>query len=236
MVTGKNFEEKKGRPSYSEDRPQQEKGNKDRGRNYNPRNQGGEKQHSSYDSRPENRGNYSGRSDKPYTNREDKPYQSRGDRPYQNRSDRSYQNKEDRPYQSRGDKPYSNRGERSYQNKSDKPYQGRSKSQGGGGYRGTKPYNSFSKDDSDDEYAPIVHPKKKPAGSKEKNKDTNPDKAGVINRLEKEKKVMKKKTETRKGKNASTKPQVRIKRTNNIDWTREYENDSYDDDDAYYNY
>lgn len=65
-------------------------------------------------------------------------------------------------------------------------------------------------------------------------KDTKPkepqqEKIDIKNRLEKEKKVMQKKQENKKAA-VKHKPQARPKRSNNIDWTREYENDSYDDD------
>ncbi|RDU24259.1 hypothetical protein [Anaerosacchariphilus polymeriproducens] len=69
-------------------------------------------------------------------------------------------------------------------------------------------------------------------------KEQQPDKFEIINRLEKEKKVMKKKIDSnnRKAKSQNARPQVKLKRTNNIDWTKEYENDSFDDDDSFYNY
>lgn len=67
-------------------------------------------------------------------------------------------------------------------------------------------------------------------------KEQQPDKLDIVKRLEKEKKAMQKKTEAsnKKAKGANARPQVKVKRTNNIDWTREYENDSFDDDDIYY--
>ena len=53
---------------------------------------------------------------------------------------------------------------------------------------------------------------------------------------EKEKKIMQKKKQDNKKNNQSQRHQVKVKRSNNIDWTREYENDSYDDDDMSYYY
>ena len=47
---------------------------------------------------------------------------------------------------------------------------------------------------------------------------------------------MQKKSKDNKKKNQQARPQVRVKRTNNIDWTKEYENDSFDDDDMYYTF
>jgi hypothetical protein len=189
---------------------------------------------------------YQGKSDRPYQKREEgsyqrregSSYQGRSDRPYQKREEGSYQRREGSSYQGRSDKPYQKREGNSYQGKSDRSYQNRG-SYGGDSRGGYKPRDNrgFNREDPDGEYEPVVYAKKKPAAAKDKPKDANPEKAVVINRLEKEKKVMKKKTDTnKKGKNASTKPQVRVKRANNIDWTKEYENDSYDDDDAFYNY
>lgn len=71
-----------------------------------------------------------------------------------------------------------------------------------------------------------------------KTKEQQPDKMEIINRLEREKKAMKKKTDinNRKTKPQNARPQMKVKRTNNIDWTKEYENDSYDNDDSFYDY
>lgn len=62
-------------------------------------------------------------------------------------------------------------------------------------------------------------------------KEQQSDKAGIINRLEKEKKAMHKKEEEKRKNSKPARTVVRPKRSNNIDWTREYENGSYDDDD-----
>lgn len=86
--------------------------------------------------------------------------------------------------------------------------------------------NAYDKDEDEN-----IRPQKKQASSKEgKPKEQQPDRFEIINRIEKEKKAMQKKQAERK----NSKPariQNRPKRTNNIDWTREYENGSYDDDD-----
>lgn len=75
------------------------------------------------------------------------------------------------------------------------------------------------------------------SAKEQKKKEQQPDKLEIINRIEKEKKVMKKKTQaSQKNKQANARPPVRVKRMNNIDWTKEYENDSYDDDDAHFMY
>ena len=78
--------------------------------------------------------------------------------------------------------------------------------------------------------------KKRLSVSKEKSKDIQPDKADIAMRFEKEKKIMQKKKQDNKKNNQSQRHQVKVKRSNNIDWTREYENDSYDDDDMSYYY
>ena len=71
----------------------------------------------------------------------------------------------------------------------------------------------------------------KDTGSKEK--EQQPDKFETIKRLEKEKKVMLKKQESKKTEKAA-KPQMKQKRANNVDWTRGYQNGLYDDDDEDY--
>lgn len=67
-------------------------------------------------------------------------------------------------------------------------------------------------------------------------REQQPEKVDIVKRLEKEKKVMKKKSAANNHKEKNARPQVKIKRTNNIDWTKEYENDSFDDDDAFFMY
>ena len=62
-------------------------------------------------------------------------------------------------------------------------------------------------------------------------KEQQPDKFDIINRLEKEKKAMQRKEEEKKKNSKPARAVARPKRSNNIDWTREYENGSYDDDD-----
>ena len=84
----------------------------------------------------------------------------------------------------------------------------------------------FGKDKDEDE-KPVRRPKQTKT---DKPKEQQPDKIEIINRLEKEKKAMKKKHEEKKEQRTS-KHQVRPKRSGNVDWTREYENGSYDDDD-----
>ena len=86
--------------------------------------------------------------------------------------------------------------------------------------------NPYDKD-SDEDSRPQ---RRQPANKENKVKEQQPGKIEIINRIEKEKKAMQKKQAERKNSKA-TRMQTRPKRTNNIDWTREYENGSYDDDD-----
>ncbi|MDY3765788.1 MAG: hypothetical protein SO016_03685 [Lachnospiraceae bacterium] len=98
-------------------------------------------------------------------------------------------------------------------------------------------FQAYQKDE--DEPNPKINRSSKSHAGKEKSSEPQLDKAELTSRWEKEKEKklekanMEKDRETR-GVNA--KHAVKKKRQNNIDWTREYENDSFDDDDAYYKY
>ena len=98
-------------------------------------------------------------------------------------------------------------------------------------------FQAYQKDE--DEPNPKINRSSKNHTGKEKSSEPQLDKAELTSRWEKEKEKklekanMEKSRETR-GTNA--KHAMRKKRQNNIDWTREYENDSFDDDDAYYKY
>lgn len=106
----------------------------------------------------------------------------------------------------------------------------------GNKFGGNKPYkknyndrnygNPYDKD-SDEDSKPQ---RRQNTNRDNKVKEQQPDKIEIINRIEKEKKAMQKKQAERKN-NKPLRQQARPKRTNNIDWTRAYENDSYDDDD-----
>ena len=95
---------------------------------------------------------------------------------------------------------------------------------GGNGSRG---YDKGFDKDSDDER----EVRRKPVQKDSKPKEQQTDKIEIMNRLEKEKKAMKKKQSASQKDNRPARHQARPKRSGNIDWTREYENDSYDDDD-----
>lgn len=70
---------------------------------------------------------------------------------------------------------------------------------------------------------------------KEKEKEKQPEKFVTIKRIEKEKKVLQKKSlEINKKPEDQNKPQLKQKRTNNIHWTEGYSNGMYGDDDEDY--
>ena len=83
--------------------------------------------------------------------------------------------------------------------------------------------------DKDEEETNVRNQKRQTSPKEGKVKEQQPDKFEIKNRIEKEKKAMQKKQSERKNSKPS-RMQSRPKRTNNIDWTREYENGSYDDD------
>ena len=100
----------------------------------------------------------------------------------------------------------------------------RQKSNGTGQYRG-----GFGKGfDKDEDDTPV---RKSRPRTESKPKEQPSDKMEIKSRLEKEKKAMKKKQSDNRDQKKPAKHQVKPKRSGNIDWTREYENDSYDDDD-----
>ena len=102
------------------------------------------------------------------------------------------------------------------------------KSQNGGGRQyGNKGYNPYDKDKDDD-----VRPNQRAKSSqRDSKKEQQPDKIEIMNRIQKEKKAIQKKQSENRKNNKPVRPQAKPKRSNNIDWTREYENGSYDDDD-----
>ncbi|MBQ2981379.1 MAG: hypothetical protein IJD58_04540 [Lachnospiraceae bacterium] len=141
---------------------------------------------------------------------------------------RDGQGKQSGEYKPRSDngeyKPRSNSGEY-------KPRSGN-----GGGYSNNRNNGGYSNsgfggrgfDKDKDEETPVRRSKPK---TDSKPKEQQPDKFEIINRIEKEKKAMKKKHTESRGDQRPAKHTARPKRSGNIDWTREYENDSYDDDD-----
>ena len=89
-------------------------------------------------------------------------------------------------------------------------------------------FNNRGYDKDKDEETPVRRSKPKVDN---KPKEQQSDKTQIINRIEKEKKAMRKKHTESRGDSRPAKHTARPKRSGNIDWTREYENDSYDDDD-----
>lgn len=135
-------------------------------------------------------------------------------------------NGENRP---RGNGEYKPRGNGEYKPRSGNGGNfGSQRSYGNGGYSNNG-YNNRGFDKDKDEDTPVVRRQKPKADNKPK--EQQPDKFDIINRIEKEKKAMKKKHAESRGDSKPSKHTVKPKRSGNIDWTREYENDSYDDDD-----
>ena len=97
----------------------------------------------------------------------------------------------------------------------------------GGKQYGNKGYNPYDKDRDDD----VRTNQKARSSQKDSKKEQQPDKIEIMNRIEKEKKAIQKKQAENRKNNKSVRQQAKPKRSNNIDWTREYENGSYDDDD-----
>ena len=135
-------------------------------------------------------------------------------------------NGEYKPRNNNGEyKPRTNNGEFKPRNNNNGGYSSQ-KSYNNGGYSNNGFNKGFDKDK--DEETPVRRSKPK---TDSKPKEQQPDKFEIINRLEKEKKAMKKKQTESRGDQRPAKHTARPKRSGNIDWTREYENDSYDDDD-----
>lgn len=106
-------------------------------------------------------------------------------------------------------------------NRTNKPYD---KSRG---YNGSPKF--AGKDDDDEDSSR----RSKPSRPKEsKSGVAVPDKSKVQLRLEKEQKSMKKKQQNKK--KESSRPQPRIKRANNINYTKNYANGAYDEYEDYY--
>lgn len=152
------------------------------------------------------------------------------------RGGKRFQNGERREYSKSGDG--TSRGMRQGNgNRNSGPYNKNNESKPGNKFNGNKPYkknfndrnrvNPYDKDSDEDSRPQRRQP---PANKENKVKEQQPDKIEIINRIEKEKKAMQKKQAERKN-SKPARMQTRPKRTNNIDWTREYENGSYDDDD-----
>lgn len=123
-------------------------------------------------------------------------------------------------------KPRSNNGEFKPRSGNGGRY-GNNRSHSNGGYTNNG-FNGRAFDKDKDEETQVRRSKPK---TDSKPKEQQPDKFEIINRIEKEKKAMKKKHTESRGDQRPAKHTARPKRSGNIDWTREYENDSYDDDD-----
>lgn len=103
---------------------------------------------------------------------------------------------------------------------------GYEKKSNNGGYSNS--FNNKAYDKDKDEETPVRRSKPR---TESKPKEQPSDKIEIMNRLEKEKKAIKKKHTESRGDSKPNRHMAKPKRSGNIDWTREYENDSYDDDD-----
>ncbi len=165
-------------------------------------------------------------------------------------------NKDSKPF-NRENKPYNKEYRSSNSlNRENKSYNKDSKPIGGKDARGGKPSGNFSRSrdqrdngynkdkdyDSDNKYGKGYSSGKdqrmgdsRARTSQSKEKEQQPDKFETIRRLEREKKaVLKKSQESDKKSEKLNRPQVKHRRTSNIDWTKGYANGRYGDDDEDY--
>ena len=134
--------------------------------------------------------------------------------------------------QSRGNGEYKPRGNGEYKPRSNngeyKPRTSNGSSERrSGGY--TNSFNNRGFDKDKDEETPVIRRAKPKTDNKPKEQQS--DKIDIMNRLEKEKKAMKKKNTESRHESRPSRNVAKPKRSGNIDWTRAYENDEYDDDD-----
>lgn len=116
-------------------------------------------------------------------------------------------------------------------------------------YKGKKPYGTYGKDSygggngfhKDDDYDENNQRRKgyssggqrsdgKAKGTRDKEKEPQSDKLETVRRLEKEKKALERKSQELE-KEKQSKPQLKKKRTSNVDWTKGYAKGLYGDDD-----
>ena len=160
-------------------------------------------------------------------------------RPLKKKNDfsRAGANSQERRYQGNADKKDGERGGFRKSNEARGSFQGKRE-----GVRPYRPRFEQNMDDDEDDYRRSKQserrsqkPQSQMAKENAKIKEQQPDKMDVVKRLEKEKKAMQKKSQNSNKNKANTgRVQRPVKRSNNIDWTREYENDSYDDDDIFF--
>lgn len=190
------------------------------------------------DSRP---GDYRGREAR--TNLDYKPRNSQNNRSSSTMSGQG--NQEKKPF-TRDGKPYNK--ENSSYNKEARPYgTGRAgkDTKSLGGFNRTKDFkgNGYNKDkdyDGENKFGKGYGKDQRMGESRtktgqNKEKEQQPNKLETIKRLEKEKKVMQKKSEEiNKNADKPNKPLIKQRRTNNIDWTKGYAKGLYGEDDEDY--
>ncbi|QHQ60811.1 hypothetical protein Ana3638_08555 [Anaerocolumna sedimenticola] len=165
------------------------------------------------------------RDNKPF-NRENKPYNK------DNKSSNSY-SRENKPY-NKDSKPYGRKD--SNDTRTTGSYNNRTRNLKGGGYNKDNDYdndNKYGKGYSSGKDQRMGDSRSRTSPNKEK--EQQPDKFETIKRLEREKKAIQKKSqEINKKSERPNKPQLKHRRTNNIDWTKGYANGRYGDDDEDY--
>ena len=146
---------------------------------------------------------------------------------------REYRNTDDRSRDRNGE--YKGRQSRSFGSGNEtknRSYSGTGEARQNHSYNSRPRNNYMSADKDKDEEQPRRRSEPRRTMDKDaRYKEQQPDKFDIINRLEKEKKAMQKKEEEKKKNSKHSKTMEKPKRVNNIDWAREYENGSYDDDD-----
>ena len=162
--------------------------------------------------------------------RDDRGREARSNESYKPRTSRD--NKESKPYA----KPFGSVRD----NKDGKSTGGFNKSRDfkGGSYNKDKDYDSDNRNGKsygNGKDQRTGDSRLKTGQTKEKEKEKQPEKFVTIKRIEKEKKVLQKKSlEINKKPEEPNKPQLKQKRTNNIHWTEGYSNGMYGDDDEDY--
>ena len=172
------------------------------------------------------------RSRNEYRNSNSNGTDSRGNGEYKSRGNGEYKPRTNGEYKPRTNGEYKPRSNGEYKPRTSGEYKPRTNSgsyerSNNGGYSNSFNTKGFDKDKDEDNVA--VRRQKPKTDSKPK--EPQIDKLDIINRLEKEKKAMKKKNTESRNESKPARHVAKPKRSGNIDWTREYENDSYDDDD-----
>ncbi len=157
--------------------------------------------------------------------------ESKGNGEYKPRGNGEYKPRTNGEYKPRGNGEFKPRANGEYKPRTNGEYKPRTnggyEKSNNGGYSNSFNNKGFDKD-KDEDASPVRKPRPKVDS---KPKEPQMDKLEIMSRLEKEKKAMKKKHTESRNESKPARHVAKPKRSGNIDWTREYENDSYDDDD-----